>query len=174
MQRRKPTRRKNLQQSGGNWHMLGHYDAGFPLRTYTHATRQMQESAAEKKGSFMEQVLWAHAKSPEKREGPSSPVILFFRLGQNLCRYIAAQFLTSLVNAKTPQTLRLAGISGAGNVTRTHDLLITNRIQYPSIRWKGRLQVFSQRLKHQLALLSYDVFTYLLSHVSQRFLFFRT
>ncbi len=37
--------------------MLGHYDAGFPLRTYTHATRQMQESAAEKKGSFMEQVL---------------------------------------------------------------------------------------------------------------------
>ena len=37
--------------------MLGHYDAGFTLRTYTHATRQMQESAAEKMGSFMEQVL---------------------------------------------------------------------------------------------------------------------
>ena len=34
--------------------MLGHYDAGFTLRTYTHATRQMQESAAEKMGSFME------------------------------------------------------------------------------------------------------------------------
>ena len=27
---------------------------------------------------------------------------------------------------KPPQTLRLAGFSGAGNVTRTHDLLITN------------------------------------------------
>lgn len=37
--------------------MLGHYDAGFTLRTYTHATRQMQESAAEKMGDFMEQVL---------------------------------------------------------------------------------------------------------------------
>ena len=70
--------------------MLGHYDAGFTLRTYTHATRQMQESAAEKMGSFMEQVLWAHAKAPEQREGPSSPVLLFFRLGQNLRRYIAA------------------------------------------------------------------------------------
>ena len=37
--------------------MLGHYDAGFTLRTYTHATHQMQESAAEKMGSFMERVL---------------------------------------------------------------------------------------------------------------------
>ena len=27
--------------------MLGHYDAGFTLRTYTHATRQMQQKAAE-------------------------------------------------------------------------------------------------------------------------------
>ena len=57
-------------------------------------------------------------------------MILFFRLGQNLRRYIAAQFLLRLVNAKTPQTLRLAGISGAGNVTRTHDLLITNQLLY--------------------------------------------
>ena len=37
--------------------MLGHYDAGFTLRTYTHATRQMQEQAAEKMGSFMERVM---------------------------------------------------------------------------------------------------------------------
>ena len=37
--------------------MLGHYDAGFTLRTYTHATRQMQEQAAEKMGTFMEQVM---------------------------------------------------------------------------------------------------------------------
>ena len=37
--------------------MLGHYDAGFTLRTYTHATRQMQDQAAEKMGSFMAQVL---------------------------------------------------------------------------------------------------------------------
>ncbi len=37
--------------------MLGHYDAGFTLRTYTHATRQMQDDAAEKMGSFMAQVM---------------------------------------------------------------------------------------------------------------------
>ena len=36
--------------------MLGHYDAGFPLRTYTHATRQMQQKAVEKMGSFMAQI----------------------------------------------------------------------------------------------------------------------
>ena len=37
--------------------MLGHFDAGFTLRTYTHVTRQMQESAAEKMGNFMVQVM---------------------------------------------------------------------------------------------------------------------
>ena len=36
--------------------MLGHYDAGFTLRTYTHVTRQMQQKAAEKIGNFMAQV----------------------------------------------------------------------------------------------------------------------
>ncbi len=38
-------------------HMLGHFDAGFTLRTYTHVTRQMQESAAKKMGNFMAQVM---------------------------------------------------------------------------------------------------------------------
>lgn len=37
--------------------MLGHYDAGFTLRTYTHATRQKQDEAAKTMGSFMEQVM---------------------------------------------------------------------------------------------------------------------
>ena len=37
--------------------MLGHYDAGFTLRTYTHATRQMQDQAAETMGSFMMQMM---------------------------------------------------------------------------------------------------------------------
>ena len=37
--------------------MLGHYDAGFTLRTYTHATRQMQDQAAETMGSFMAQMM---------------------------------------------------------------------------------------------------------------------
>ena len=37
--------------------MLGHYDAGFTLRTYTHATRQKQDEAAKTMGNFMEQVM---------------------------------------------------------------------------------------------------------------------
>ena len=37
--------------------MLGHYDVGFTLRTYTHATWQAQDEAAEKMGEFMAQVM---------------------------------------------------------------------------------------------------------------------
>ena len=37
--------------------MLGHFDASFTLRTYTHVTRQKQESAAEKKGKFLAQLM---------------------------------------------------------------------------------------------------------------------
>ena len=37
--------------------MLGHFDAGFTLRTYTHATRQKQDEAAQTMGNFMEQVM---------------------------------------------------------------------------------------------------------------------
>ena len=37
--------------------MPGHYDAGFTLRTYTHATRQKQDEAAQTMGNFMEQVM---------------------------------------------------------------------------------------------------------------------
>ena len=39
--------------------MLGHYDAGFTLRTYTHATRQKQDEAAQTMGNFMAQVAVA-------------------------------------------------------------------------------------------------------------------
>ena len=60
--------------------------------------------------------------------------------GQKLGRYIAAQFLTRLATQKTPQTLRLAGFPGAGNVTRTHDLLITNRIRCKN---QSKTDVFS-------------------------------
>ena len=37
--------------------MLGHYDAGFTLSGYAHATDRMQEEAAEKMGSFMAQAM---------------------------------------------------------------------------------------------------------------------
>ena len=36
--------------------MLGHYDAGFTLRTYAHTTRQKQDEAAQTMGSLMAQV----------------------------------------------------------------------------------------------------------------------
>ena len=34
--------------------MMDHYNAGFPLDTYTHITNNMQRCAAEKIGGFME------------------------------------------------------------------------------------------------------------------------
>ena len=36
--------------------ILGHYDAGFTLRTYTHTTRQKQDEAAQTMGNLMAQV----------------------------------------------------------------------------------------------------------------------
>ena len=58
--------------------MLGHFDAGFTLRTYTHVTRQMQESAAEKMGNFMAQVMWTSSKkhrASERIPSISSPTL---------------------------------------------------------------------------------------------------
>ena len=37
--------------------MLGHYDAGFTLRTYTHTTRQKQDEAAQTMGNLMAQIM---------------------------------------------------------------------------------------------------------------------
>ena len=37
--------------------ILGHYDAGFTLRTYTHTTDRQQEQAAEMMGSLIAQSL---------------------------------------------------------------------------------------------------------------------
>lgn len=37
--------------------MLGHYDTGFILSVYAHATHRMQEEAVEKMGSFMVQSM---------------------------------------------------------------------------------------------------------------------
>ena len=37
--------------------MLGHYDAGFMLRTYTHATRQTQDAVAITMGEVMAKVI---------------------------------------------------------------------------------------------------------------------
>ena len=37
--------------------MLGHYNAGFTLNTYTHVTARMQQDAAEKMGGFLSQAM---------------------------------------------------------------------------------------------------------------------
>ena len=46
--------------------MLGHFDAGFTLRTYTHLTPQMEETP-EKKGEFLAEVV--RTKKKKKTEG---------------------------------------------------------------------------------------------------------
>ena len=61
--------------------MLGHYDAGFTLRTYTHVTRQMQQKAAEKMGSFMAQIQSEHRKGSDFLSGALSPFPCIFACG---------------------------------------------------------------------------------------------
>lgn len=66
--------------------MLGHYSAGFTLDTYTHVTHQMQQSAADKVGGFMDEVTGT-APTPEPPDPePSSAengckIIPFERVG---------------------------------------------------------------------------------------------
>lgn len=52
--------------------MLGHYDAGFTLRTYTHATRWKQDEVAQTMGSFMAQVMQAE-KEPKNAGEKTKP-----------------------------------------------------------------------------------------------------
>ena len=62
--------------------MLGHYDAGFTLRTYTHVTRQMQQKAAEKMGSFMAQIRYVPqaSRAPERKQFLSGALWFFPRI----------------------------------------------------------------------------------------------
>ena len=49
--------------------MLGHYDAGFTLRTYTYVTRQMQQKAAEKMGRASWRRFDKSHRQAEHRKG---------------------------------------------------------------------------------------------------------
>ena len=49
--------------------MLGHFDADFTLRTYTHVTRQMQESAAEQMGGENDTIILSAALWTFRRVG---------------------------------------------------------------------------------------------------------
>ena len=46
--------------------MLGHHDAGFTLRTYTHATWQEQDEAAQAMGASMEQSCKSRRKNRQE------------------------------------------------------------------------------------------------------------
>ena len=59
--------------------MLGHFDPGFTLRTYTHVTRQMQESAAEKMGNFMAQMMEKQKSGGEDQTNILSAALWTFR-----------------------------------------------------------------------------------------------
>ncbi|MFR6693477.1 MAG: hypothetical protein ACLUS6_05565 [Dysosmobacter sp.] len=52
--------------------MLGHYDAGFTLRTYTHATRQKQRRGSTNDGQLhgAGHVSRKKPKIPERRQKP--------------------------------------------------------------------------------------------------------
>ncbi len=52
--------------------MLGHYSAGFTLDTYTHITNQMQYTAADKIGSFMNSATGAAKPDPEPPTPPET------------------------------------------------------------------------------------------------------
>ena len=56
---------------------LGHYDAGFTLRTYTHATRQKQDEAAQTMGSFMAQVMCSSHTTSSKKHRKLRLSVLF-------------------------------------------------------------------------------------------------
>ncbi len=52
--------------------MLGHYSAGFTLDTYTHITNQMQYTAADKIGNFMNSATSAVKPDPEPPTPPET------------------------------------------------------------------------------------------------------
>ena len=56
---------------------LGHYDAGFTLSTYTHATEGMKRSAADTIGSVISQTMYPTKIVREGRMMPSAPLRCF-------------------------------------------------------------------------------------------------
>ncbi len=56
---------------------LGHYDAGFTLSTYTHATEGMKRDAADIIGSVISQTMWPTKTAGEGRMMPSVPLRCF-------------------------------------------------------------------------------------------------
>ncbi len=62
--------------------MLGHFSAGFTLDTYTHITKDMQRSAAEKIGGFMESATAKPTpEPPDPPEGSRCKIIPLERVG---------------------------------------------------------------------------------------------
>lgn len=69
------------KRSDGRWE--GRYTAGFTLRTYTHATRQKQDEAAQTMGSFYGAGHVSQSKKDERTEYPSAHLLPFPRI--SLC-----------------------------------------------------------------------------------------
>lgn len=60
--------------------MLKHYSAGFTLDTYAHVTSEMQRSAADKMGDFMDEAM-PSPPPPEPPQENSCKVIPFEMVG---------------------------------------------------------------------------------------------
>ena len=134
--------------------MLGHFDAGFTLRTYTHATRQKQDEAAQTMGNFMEQVCQTDEKKRQEAQ-TSCPTLLCRcfhsargqRVGQVADLHFDPHGKCNL-QQKTPE-IRGFQFSGAAGRIRTADLILTKDalylLSYSSIH-AAHAALYSKRL----------------------------
>ena len=114
--------------------MLGYYDAGFTLRTYTHATRQKQDEAAATMGSFMAQVMYDRKKAGREaqtsRPALFSPFPVWVTVWVNQLTHILTYTKKSKIATKKPRKPKFSRLFGAARQIRTADLILTKDALY--------------------------------------------
>ena len=120
--------------------MLGHYDAGFTLRTYTHVTRQMQQKCCREDGQLhgTDQIkILIQAEALERTRLPlrcsftlSAHFRVWVRVWVRQLTHILTHTFFSFFATKKHRKPKFSMLFGAGGVTRTPDLLITNQLLY--------------------------------------------
>ena len=127
--------------------MLGHFDAGFTLRTYTHATRQKTGRALPKPWV----TLWNRSCKDRKKNTPDRKagflsgalvsivsVVSFPRVGHGVGqKFLANPVKVTFCNKKIPENRSFSGeFLGAATQIRTGDLILTNcgRVRFSAFR----------------------------------------
>ena len=105
----------------------------FTPRTYTHATRQNQDEAAQTMG----EISWASHVSRKRtqkyrREGKTSSPVLFkpirtFRVWVRRFAHILTHIIFSVFATKKHRKPKFSMLFGAAGQIRTADLILTNR-----------------------------------------------